>query len=168
MSDPHKRYRATVVVVNSEDGRLLLVRDKGKHRFSMPGGGFKYNESTILASVREIVEEVSGLTVMSVERLPHCDFEGRRAHHKVCRVIASGHPQVRQPHEIDKVVWWDMKSELRVQGHVRYILSKIQALQSRLVVGHQTLNLSTQVRVLPLEPTRVRGVAAWIRRLCFG
>lgn len=121
----HKRYRATAVVI--QDGKLLLVRDTGKQDFSMPGGGFKKGESTVQAGIRELCEEIGGLTVVSVDRLHHCDFEGTSAKHKVCRIIVSGNSRILQPHEIDKFTWWDMKSELLVQGHVKHILSKCSA-----------------------------------------
>lgn len=122
----HKRYRATVLA--TQNGKVLLVRDKGHRDFSMPGGGFKHGESTIQAGVRELGEEVGGLSVVSVDRIRQADFEGARAKHKVCRVEVSGQPYIRQHHEIDKVIWWDMKSPLPVQGHVKYILSKIKEL----------------------------------------
>ena len=41
-----KRRRATAVCVNSK-GEVLLVRDKGKRRYSLPGGGVNPNEPTI-------------------------------------------------------------------------------------------------------------------------
>ena len=122
------RYRATVVVMC--DGKLLLVRDKGRRDFSMPGGGFKKGESTVQAGVRELCEEVGGLTVLSVERLRHCDIMGQRAMHKVCRVVVEGTPYVRQYHEIDKVVWWDMESPLPVQGHVEYVLGVLRGVHN--------------------------------------
>ena len=120
----HKRYRATVLA--TQDGKVLLVRDKGHRDFSMPGGGFKHGESTLQAGTRELGEEVGGLTIVSAERVRQCDLEGARAKHKVIRVEVQGHPHIRQHHEIDKVIWWDMKSSLPVQGHVKYILSKIK------------------------------------------
>ena len=124
--ESHKRYRATVVVI--QDGELLLVRDKGCRDFSMPGGGFKHGESTVQAGVREVCEEIGGLTIVSTERIRCCDFEGARAKHKVCRITVKGNPYIRQHHEIDKVIWWDMKSKLSTQGHVKYILSKLELL----------------------------------------
>lgn len=119
----HKGYRATVIAI--QDGKVLLVRDRGRKDFSLPGGGFKKGESTIQAGVRELGEEVGGLTVLSAERLRRCDFEGRRAKHKVCLVCARGDPYVRQHAEIDKVVWWNRRSAIPLQGHVERILSKI-------------------------------------------
>lgn len=124
-----KRYRATVVILR--EGKLLLVRDKGRHDFSMPGGGFKHSESTIQAGVREVSEELGGLTVVSAERLRYCDFEGQRAKHKVCRLVVTGEPHIRQGHELDKVLWWDMRSPLPVQGHVKRILSRLESVQRR-------------------------------------
>jgi len=119
----HKQYRATVLA--TQNGKVLLVRDKGHRDFSMPGGGFKHGESTLQAGIRELGEEVGGLTITSVDRMRQCDFEGARANHKVLRVEVQGHPHIRQHHEIDKVIWWDTKSPLPVQGHVKYILSKV-------------------------------------------
>lgn len=121
----HKRYRATVVIIRNN--KVLLVRDKGKKDYSMPGGGFKYRgESTVEAGIREVSkEELGGLIVISSKRLRQCDFEGRRAKHKVCQLVIEGDPYINQPKEIDRVIWWDMKSDLYIQGHVKYILNKL-------------------------------------------
>ena len=126
---PHhsrKRYRASVVVI--QDGKLLLVRDTGKYDFSLPGGGFKHGETTIQAGIREAFnEELGGVKVISAERLPkHWDVSGERAYHKFVRLNIQGEPYIKQSKEIDKVIWWDMKSPLPVQGHVKYIVSKIR------------------------------------------
>jgi hypothetical protein len=122
---PHKKYRATTVII--KDRKLLLVMDKGCKDFSMPGGGYKKGESTIQASIREVTkEELGGLTVISAIRLRQCDFEGQRAIHKVCQLIVEGEPYIKQKDELDKIVWWDMKSELPIQGHVKYIINKIK------------------------------------------
>ena len=125
---PHKRYRATAVIIR--DGKLLLVRDKGRHDFSMPGGGFHKGESTIQAGIREVGQEL-GLKVTSADRIRHCDLpDGDRAYHKVCQLTIQGDPYINQPKEIDMFVWWDMKSELPTQGHVKYILSKLGAINN--------------------------------------
>ncbi len=92
----------------------------------MPGGGFRRGESTIQAGIREVTkEELGGLTVVSAERLRQCDLDGDRAKHKVCQLVIEGEPYIEQPKEIDRVIWWDMKSNLYVQGHVKYILNKL-------------------------------------------
>jgi ADP-ribose pyrophosphatase YjhB (NUDIX family) len=119
-----KRYRATVVIFR--DDKVLLVRDKGRHDFSLPGGGFKYNETTIQAGIREVCgEETGGTKVLSAERLKYCDLDGKRAYHKVCLLTIEGEPYIKRPREIDKIIWWDMKSKIPVQGHVKYILGKL-------------------------------------------
>lgn len=120
-----KRYRATAVIIR--DNKMLLVRDKGKHDYSLPGGGFKRNETTIQASIREVCgEELGGIRVLSAERLRFCDLEGRRANHKVCMLVIEGKPYINRPDEIDKVIWWDMESDIPLQGHVSYILSQLK------------------------------------------
>jgi len=119
-----KRYRATVVIFR--DDKILLVRDKGRRDFSLPGGAFKHNETTIQAGIREVCgEELGGIRVISAERLRHCDLDGRRAYHKVCSLTIQGEPYINRRKEIDKVIWWDMKSKVPVQGHVKYILRKL-------------------------------------------
>ena len=114
-----QRYRASALVFI--DDKLLLVRDRGKRDYSLPGGGYKPKESTIGACPRELREEVGGLFVKSVERLKQYDFHGTRARHKVALIKASGKPYVKSK-EIDKVILWDMKENIKVQDHVRRIL----------------------------------------------
>jgi len=112
------RYRATTLIIGS--GKILLVLDKHGHSYSMPGGGFKANESTIQAGIREVAEELK-LKVISAERLHYCDFEGQRAKHKVCLLKVVGTPHIDHK-ELDGYIWWDMKSDVPVQGHVKKIL----------------------------------------------
>jgi len=121
-----KRYRASAVIIR--DGKLLLVRDNGKPDFSLPGGGFEHKETTIQAGIREVAgEELGGVRVLSAERLPkHWDLDGERAYHKFVRLTIQGEPYIKRPKEIDKVIWWDMKSPLLVQSHVKYILNKLK------------------------------------------
>ena len=124
------RHRATVVILR--DGKVLLVRDRGRSDFSMPGGGFKSGESTIQAGIREVSqEELGGLTVESAERLRECDFDGRRARHKVIRLTVKGDPYIKQSKEIAELVWWDMRQTLRVQSHVTRILKALGVLHDR-------------------------------------
>jgi ADP-ribose pyrophosphatase YjhB (NUDIX family) len=118
------RYQATVVILRA--GKVLLVRDRGRGDFSMPGGGFRPGESTVQAGLREVVqEELGGLTVEVAERLRQCDFHGDRARHKVVRLTVRGEPRIRQHREIAEVVWWDMREPLRTQGHVTRILKSM-------------------------------------------
>jgi 8-oxo-dGTP pyrophosphatase MutT (NUDIX family) len=113
-----KRYRATVLII--KDGKVLLVRDKGKRDYSMPGGGFKPKETTLQAGIREVFEELK-LNTTSAERLRYCDFEGQRANHKVCLLKVEGTPRVDSK-ELEGYIWWDMNEDIPIQGHVKKIL----------------------------------------------
>ena len=115
------RKRATAVVI--KNGKVLLVRDKGKQKFSLPGGGIHKDEPTLSAAIRELYEE-TGLRATKAIRLRDCDYKGSKNEHRVCLIEANG--EVRLKHEIDRFVWWNMKQTLPVYPHVRYILSKVK------------------------------------------
>lgn len=116
-----KEYRATAMVI--KDGKVLLVRDKGGHDYSMPGGAIENkrdNSITLSAGIREIFEETK-LKAVYAERLFYCDFEGERANHKVCLIKAEGTVDINRA-ELDAYIWWDMKDDIPTQGHVKKIL----------------------------------------------
>lgn len=122
--DHTKRYRATVVIFDS-DKKILLVKDRGRNDYSLPGGGFKHNESTIAAGTREVYEEL-GIKALSAIRLYQCDFTGHRASHKVCQIIPDiKHQPYLKSKELVDFIWWDRICNIPVQGHVNYILSKL-------------------------------------------
>jgi 8-oxo-dGTP pyrophosphatase MutT (NUDIX family) len=116
------RQRGVAVVVRH--GKVLLVRDRGKHRFSLPGGAVKKGEPTVSAAARELYEEL-GLTATKVTRLRDRDFRGAVSIHKVCLVEANGEPHLRGQ-ELDKFMWWDTKTPVPVYAHVRYIVRKMR------------------------------------------
>lgn len=116
------RKRATAVVIRN--GKVLLVRDRGRHRFSLPGGAIKRGEPTVSAAARELYEEL-GLYAVKVTRLRECDFRGAVSEHKVCLIQASGEPHLRG-HELNKFIWWDMKEPIPIYAHVKNILKKIK------------------------------------------
>ncbi len=127
------KYRATVVIFNGD--KVLLVRDRGRKDFSLPGGGFKRHESTIQTAVREVCEEL-GIKAFSVKRLRHCDLNGQRAYHKVCQVVMDrDHSPFLKSREIDKFIWWDMQKGIPVQGHVKHILGKLGKIADELPGG---------------------------------
>lgn len=121
------RNRATVLIIR--DGKVLLVLDKGKDDYSMPGGGFKKvgrsKESTIQAGIREATEELK-LKTISATRLRFCDHDGKRANHKVCLLVVEGEPHI-DPKELDGFIWWDMKQKIKLQGHVEHILKEYKS-----------------------------------------
>ena len=120
------RQRGVAVVIRH--GRVLLVRDKGKRHFSLPGGAIKKDEPTVSAAARELYEEL-GLHVIKVTRLRQCDFRGAVSEHKVCLIQATGEPHLRG-HELDKFMWWDMKKQIPVYAHVKNVLKNMKRRQS--------------------------------------
>jgi 8-oxo-dGTP pyrophosphatase MutT (NUDIX family) len=117
------RQRGTAIVIKS--GKVLLVRDKRHDKFSLPGGGINKGEPVVSATAREIYEEL-GLHVTSVKRIRECDFKGSLSDHRVCLVEANGEPYLRS-HELDKFIWWDMKTPIPVYSHVTTILEKFSS-----------------------------------------
>jgi len=124
MPNHHLRQRGTAVVIR--DGKVLLVRDRGKHQFSLPGGGIRENEPAASAAGRELYEEL-GLSPTKITRLRDCDFRGSASHHKVCLVEARGEPHLRG-NELDKFIWWDMKQPIPLFAHVTQILRRMRLL----------------------------------------
>jgi 8-oxo-dGTP diphosphatase len=113
------RHRATAIIFR--EGKLLLVRDKGKHRYSLPGGAMNKGEPSVSAAGRELSEEL-GLHVVEVKRLRDCDFKGGANQHHVCLVAVSGNPSIKE--ELADFTWWDMKASLPVFDHVTVIVER--------------------------------------------
>jgi 8-oxo-dGTP pyrophosphatase MutT (NUDIX family) len=118
------RPRATIVVLR--DKKVLLVRDKGKPKYSLPGGGIERNETTITAATRELYEELH-LPVRSITRRRDADFKGSLSFHKVCLASIDNEPHLIG-NELEKFIWWDMKTEIPVYTHVKYILHELKLL----------------------------------------
>lgn len=117
------RRRATAVVII--DGKVLLVRDKGTNRFSLPGGGIKKGEPSTSAAARELYEEL-GLRATVIRRLRDCDFQGSVNAHCVCLIEAEGDVHFRG-HELDEFIWWDMRKPISIHPHVLEILSRVSS-----------------------------------------
>jgi 8-oxo-dGTP diphosphatase len=117
-----RRRRATAVVVRH--GKYLLVRDRGRSHYSLPGGGIERGEPALAAAAREIYEE-TGLTPVKAEFL--FTHRGTVNEHQVIRVDVDGQGRVRlQRKEIDAYEWWDGRSNLPVNAHVRDILARLR------------------------------------------
>ena len=112
------RRRATLVM--RREGRILLVRDRGRSSYGLPGGGIEDGELSIVAAARELYEE-TGLEATAIRYL--FSFEGKYNTHSVYEVEADGEAAVRG--EIDWFIWWDMKDDTPVYPHVRGILARI-------------------------------------------
>lgn len=111
------RQRATAIVIKG--GKVLLVRDKGHSKFSLPGGAIEHGEPTISAVARELSEEL-GLNLVKVTRIRHCDFRGSLSEHKVCLVEVVGEPHLRG-HELAEFIWWDMNDKTPIYAHVLHV-----------------------------------------------
>ena len=113
------RLRATVIV--RRDDRVLVVRDRGRPTYALPGGGIERGELPIVAAARELYEE-TGLEASAIRFL--FVFEGKYNNHHLYEVEADGEVAVRG--EVDGFTWWDMRDDTPVYPHVRGILARLR------------------------------------------
>ena len=100
----------------------MLVQERGRSEYSLPGGGIEHNEPSLLAAVREIHEETD-LKVSAIRYIG--DLDGRRAKHYV--FIAAVYGNIRlQKKEIARYKWWDGQESIPVQGHVHGALALLK------------------------------------------
>lgn len=114
-----RRLRATAVAVR--EGKVLLVMDRGKTRFSLPGGGVKRKEPSIAAAARELYEE-TGLNSSKIEW--QFSYKGRMRCHRVFRATPTGEVQLKDG-ELNRYIWWDGIQKIRVKKHVVDILTQM-------------------------------------------
>lgn len=118
-----KRLRATAVV--QQEGLILLVRDKGKAIFSLPGGGVKEREPSIAAAIRELYEEL-GLQTKHATRSSHADYDGLKSRHLVSQItIPEGSKILLDKRELVEYLWWDGLPGPRIYPHVTEIINSI-------------------------------------------
>ena len=113
------RLRASVILVRN--GRVLLVRDRGRSTYALPGGGIEKDELPIVAAARELHEETS-LEADTMRFL--FVFEGKYNNHHLYEVEAEGDVVIRG--EVDGFTWWDMRDDTPVYPHVRGILERLR------------------------------------------
>jgi 8-oxo-dGTP pyrophosphatase MutT (NUDIX family) len=114
------RKRATGVVV--KDGKVLLVRDKGRRSYSLPGSSTHRDEPAISAVARELYEE-TGLSADRVERV--MTYRGATQEHAVF-LISAHHGRLRLRGELDGSMWWDGKANVPTFDHVIGILKRLK------------------------------------------
>ena len=113
------RQRATAVVIRNE--KVLLVRDRGKEAFSLPGGGIHKHEPALSAAARELYEETS---LRPLKAQYAGVYDGSFNHHIVFVVEAEGDVRIRRK-ELSKAIWWDGQDKIRLEKHVQKILELI-------------------------------------------
>ena len=119
-STPQKKKRSRATVVAEQDGKFLLVRERGAQRYSLPGGGIEKREFEIEAAIRELREETK-LNVIKAEHL--FDHEGTTQHHKVVWARVRGSVRL-QKKELSGFKWWDGAEDLPMLESSKAILEK--------------------------------------------
>lgn len=112
------RHRASLVLWR--DQRLLLVRDRGRSTYALPGGGIEDGELPIVAAARELLEE-TGLEATAIRYL--FTFEGKYNDHHLYEVEAEGDVVVAG--EVDGFTWWNLQDDTPVYPHVRGIVARL-------------------------------------------
>ncbi len=111
-----KCQEAAVLIVVSNDGRLLFIRrparpeDPHAGQIAFPGGRIEAGESSEAAALRELEEEtgISAAQVEIVDRLPGLPTvaTGFWITPFVARIVASTHPPLRlDPSEAEEGLW---------------------------------------------------------------
>ena len=117
-----------------QHGSVLLVKERGSHRFSLPGGGIerKDAQSSLSAVAREIREETR-LRAADARFLFHHRTPATR--HSVYVVERfSGNVRL-QAKELSEFKWWDGKGELPLSYSTRAILLRCGFIKRSLLKG---------------------------------
>lgn len=121
------RQRATAIVVR--DGRILVVRDKFRPAFMLPGGGIDEGESPEDAVARELEEETTLIATSTLYLFTH---DGKYNHHYVFRVEADGDVDISRDPLVVEYAWWDGGPDVPVHPHVNAILRRVGITERRI------------------------------------
>lgn len=115
-------------------GRTLLVRDRGRRSFALPGGGVQDGELPICAVARELHEE----TTLSAAAIAYLgEHSGKYNNHHIFGVAADGDVDVAQDDMVEEFAWWDGAAGVHVHPHVREILGAFRDRAARAIAAHQ-------------------------------
>ena len=117
---PKKKLRRRATVVTEQDGMVLLIRERGSKRFSLPGGGFEGRESTMEAALRELREETK---LWPVEAKRMFDYEGQTQSHRVVWAQVRGRVTLQRK-EVSEYRWWDGREPVPLLPSARAIIDK--------------------------------------------
>ena len=130
-SDGHyrgKRRRATALVIHR--GKYLLVLDKGKDHYSLPGGAINRDEPPVAAAVREVYEETRLKGVRAEYLFEH---RGTVNNHAVVSIEVDPETRIKlQTSELDDYNWWNGRDDLLLNAHVRDIVKRAHDMGVRL------------------------------------
>jgi 8-oxo-dGTP pyrophosphatase MutT (NUDIX family) len=103
------------LVVVWMDGRCLLVFDRWKQAWELPGGMVEDGESAREGGARELAEE-TGISGVELEYVGVARFrlarDGREEYGAVYRAAVDREVEFVPNDEIERVVWWDPATEL--------------------------------------------------------
>jgi 8-oxo-dGTP pyrophosphatase MutT (NUDIX family) len=102
---------------------MLLVKDKGVNKYSLPGGGIHNHERSAEAAKRELYEE-TGLRVKKVSWIG--SFKSPVTEHRAYLIEAEGRVHLKRHGELKKHIWWNMKKPIPIFAHVSEILKMVQ------------------------------------------
>lgn len=123
--DPReKRRRATLVA--EQHGQILLVQERGRRRYSLPGGGLKKGESVLQAALRELKEETN-LEVVKAEYL--FDYESATQSHKVVWATVWGEVHIQEK-ELAGYRWWDAAEDIPLVDSTIEIVDRFKVTHS--------------------------------------
>lgn len=115
------RQRATAILMRDE--KVLLVRDRNRPSFALPGGGIEANELAISAVARELHEETTLIASTIAYLFQH---GGKHNNHHVFRIQAEGEVNVQRDAHVEEFFWWDRVLEASVYPHVLEILDRFE------------------------------------------
>jgi 8-oxo-dGTP diphosphatase len=122
-----KRRRGTVII-DTDEGILIVSSGKEQSYFLLPGGGAEYYESRKQAALRELQEETnlkaSEVTYLFSHVGASYKFKGslKRNHHKVFLVKTSGIPQ--PTNEIKYIQYYKPGDETKLSSSTKEIIEK--------------------------------------------
>ena len=114
------RRRATAVI--KRGGKVLLVKDRGKRNYSLPGGGINHGEPSLSAAAREVYEETKLRPRKAEFLFRHL---AKFNDHRVYLIDVEGEIKL-DGKELEAYLWWDERQNIPTEPHVKAILSKIK------------------------------------------